>query len=211
MEVVGRPSGIENIAMDAAMMVFPGAEELDVFGPYEVLRAGGIPLRLETVCPGEEVELAHGARLHPHGCLDAERLDLLLVPGGGWNSGAVRGARAQAGNPDALRIIRRVWERGGLVAGVCTGGMILAAAGVLDGLPAMTHHGAMADLRQTAARVIEGARVVDAGPVVTCGGVTAGIDLALHLLTRLTGETGAQRVAEMIEYERRGGVWLAGN
>ncbi len=193
--------------MKAVMLVFAGAEELDVFGPYEVLRAGGIAVRLETVAAAEVVTLAHGARIVPDGVLDPEAVDLLVVPGGGWNSGAARGARAEAGNAATLAALRRVRERGALLAGVCTGGVILAAADVLDGVPAMTHHSAMGDLRASAARVIDGARVVDAGPVVTCGGVTAGIDLALHLLERLAGAEAARRVAAEIEYAPRGLVW----
>lgn len=94
------------------------------------------------------------------------------------------------------------------MASVCTGGMILADAGITDGRPAVTHHGAMDDLRATGAEVVE-ARVVDDGDLVTAGGVTAGIDLALHLLRREVTEAVAARVADEMAYEPRGEVYLA--
>jgi transcriptional regulator GlxA family with amidase domain len=93
-------------------------------------------------------------------------------------------------------------EAGGVVAGVCTGGMLLARAGVLDGRRAVTHASALDDLRATDAVVTE-ARFVDDGDVLTAGGVTSGLDLALHLVERECGADVADRVAEEIEYERR--------
>jgi transcriptional regulator GlxA family with amidase domain len=85
--------------------------------------------------------------------------------------------------------------------------MLLARAGLLRNRPAITHHSAIGDLRAADARVIE-ERVVDDGDIVTCGGVTAGIDLALWLVERFLGADKASETAAHIEYERRGGVWL---
>jgi transcriptional regulator GlxA family with amidase domain len=80
--------------------------------------------------------------------------------------------------------------------------MILSRAGLLDGRPATTHHGALADLRETAAEVRED-RVVDDGDVLTAGGITSGLDLALHLVEREAGRDLADEVAANMAYERR--------
>jgi transcriptional regulator GlxA family with amidase domain len=84
--------------------------------------------------------------------------------------------------------------------------MVLASAGLLDGRPAVTHRGALADLRETDASVVD-ARVVDDGDVVTAGGITAGIDAALWLVEREWGPETAATVAETMEYERSDDVY----
>lgn len=195
--------------MHAAILLFPGAEELDVFGPYETLAiaaAAGAPLTVELVSfgPPEPLRLAHGAVVRP--AREFAATDLLVVPGGGWNSGAAEGAREQAADPRGLDRLRAAHAMGAVVAGVCTGAMILAAAGLLHGRRAVTHQSAMADLRQAGVTVEEQARVVDAGDVVTCGGITAGLDLALHLVGRFFGADLAGHVAATLEYAPRGEV-----
>ncbi|MFB6176115.1 MAG: DJ-1/PfpI family protein, partial [Halobaculum sp.] len=128
--------------------------------------------------------------------------DLLVVPGGGWNDRSMAGAWAEyqrGAIPDAVAAHH---DAGATVASVCTGGMLLAKAGVLDGRPAVTHASALEDLRETEADVRE-ERVVDDGSVVTAGGVTSGIDLALVLVERFAGSAVAEQVSETMEYERR--------
>ena len=88
------------------------------------------------------------------------------------------------------------------MASVCTGAMLLAAAGITDGRPATTHHSALEDLRASGAQVID-ARVVDDGDVMTAAGITSGIDLALYIVEREAGAEIAERVADEIEYEPR--------
>jgi hypothetical protein len=88
------------------------------------------------------------------------------------------------------------------------GAMLVAAAGLLEGRPAITHHSAIDDLRAAGAEVIH-ARVVDAGDVITAGGVTSGLDLALHLVERDHGSAAALAAERELEYERRGIVWRA--
>jgi transcriptional regulator GlxA family with amidase domain len=97
-------------------------------------------------------------------------------------------------------------EEGTILAAICTGSMLLAAAGLLRGRPATTHHGALEDLRTAGAEVIR-ARVVDDGDIVTAGGVTSGLDLALWLVERFAGPQLAVAVEQRLEYERRGTVW----
>jgi transcriptional regulator GlxA family with amidase domain len=99
-------------------------------------------------------------------------------------------------------MIAAAHERGARIASVCTGAMLLAAAGITDGRPATTHHSAIEDLRASGARVVD-ARVVDDGDVMTAGGVTSGIDLALWIVEQEASAEIADRVAAEIEYERR--------
>jgi transcriptional regulator GlxA family with amidase domain len=100
-----------------------------------------------------------------------------------------------------LEVFRTAAES--VVGSVCTGAMLLAAAGLVEGRPAVTHHSAIEDLRAAGAQVVEGARFVDDGDIVTAGGVTSGLDLALHVVELVAGASIAERVALEIEYERR--------
>lgn len=194
----------------ASVLIFDGFESLDAFGPFEVLsagaaRGGDFDVSLVTAEPAEAVRSGDGAVVVPDGTVGETDPDLLVVPGGGWNGREQSGAWAEAERgvvPDLLA------DRaaGTTLAGVCSGGMLLARAGLLEGLPAVTHHGALDDLRETGADVVE-ARVVDAGDVLTAGGVSSGLDLALYLLEREVGSGLAVTVENYLEYERRGTVY----
>lgn len=193
----------------AGVVLFEGFESLDAFGPFEVLSVAAteeptFDVSLCTAEPTDAVDSAHGATVEPDGTVADVDPGLLVVPGGGWNARDGTGAWAEARRgvvPDLLA--GRATDT--TVAGVCTGGMLLARAGLLDGRPAVTHRGAIEDLRATDAEVVD-ARVVDAGDVLTAGGVTAGIDLALHIVEREFGPDRAAAVAETVEHERRGPV-----
>ena len=100
-------------------------------------------------------------------------------------------------------LIGRLHGSGTVMASVCTGAMLLAAAGILKGRPAVTNHLALDDLRAAGARVQAGARVVDDGDVVTSGGPSAELDLAIHLVERYRGTDVADLAASRLEYERR--------
>jgi transcriptional regulator GlxA family with amidase domain len=128
------------------------------------------------------------------------------VPGGGWNDRAPQGARAEAERGDLPRRLAELHAGGARVGSVCTGGMILAAAGLTEGRPATTHRGALDDLRASGAEVVE-ARVVDDGDLITAGGVTSGIDLALHVVEREWGERLADGIASEMEFARDRRVW----
>ena len=197
--------------MRIAVVVFEGFDELDAIGPLEVLRnaaKGGADLEVALVSldGAAEVTGSHGLRVRPDGRLDPDRTDLLVVPGGGWNDRAARGARAEVERGELPAAIAAAHRAGAQVATVCTGAMLATAAGLTRGRPAITHHGAVEELRASGAQVVE-ARVVDDGDLVTAGGVTSGIDLALWLVERHFGAELADAVAAEIEHPRHGEVW----
>lgn len=198
--------------MRAEVVVFDGVEELDALAPYAVLRkaaeAGAdLGVELVTLEGAEEVTGSGGVRMRPEGRLGAgERPDLVIVPGGGWVARAARGARAEAARGDLPRALAELHEGGTILAAVCTGSMLLAAAKLLQGRPATTHQSAIEELRAAGAEVIR-ARVVDDGDIVTAGGVTSGLDLGLWLVERFAGSQLAVVVEQRLEYERRGTVW----
>jgi transcriptional regulator GlxA family with amidase domain len=183
-----------------AFPVFPGAEELDLAGPWEALALardyGEREIELFTVAlTREPVQLRGGLRVVPDYAFGSEpKADAIVVPGG-------PGTRDEAAwRPVVAWVGAR--RQTPLIASVCTGAFVLARVGLLDGRSASTHYSRLAELREQhpAVNVVEGVRVVDEGDVVTAGGVTAGIDLGLHLVSRFFDEELAALVAEVMEY-----------
>jgi transcriptional regulator GlxA family with amidase domain len=193
------------------ILVFDGFDELDAIGPFEVLssvRAMGADLavRLVTLAPQPMVEGLNGARVATDGVLASAgpaRPDVLIVSGGGWASRSPRGVFAEVQRGEIQRVVGSVHAAGSAVAGVCSGGMVLAHAGLTAGRPAITHHTAIEELRQSGA-IVTDARVVDDGDVLTSGGVTSGIDLALHLVARYFGAELSASAARRMEYAPQG-------
>lgn len=199
--------------MKIEVLLYDGCDELDVIGPYEVLEAvgaatGRFEVRLVALAGTESVTGSHGARIQAHAAL-SEAPDVLIVPGGGWNDRRPQGARAEVARGELPRAIAERRAAGATVASVCTGAMVVAAAGLLRGRPAITHHAAIEDLRAAGATVVAEARVVDDGDLLSAGGVTSGIDLALWIVERELGADAATAAARELEYERTGTVWRA--
>lgn len=193
-----------------AIVCYDGFDELDAIGPYEVFRtAGDLGSSLEadlcTLEPRESVTASHGLAVVPQSTLD-DHYDLVVVPGGGWNERDRPGAWSEAQRGDLPDVLTDLHRDGCIVASVCTGGMILATAGLTDGRPATTHHSAIDDLADSGADVVD-ARVVDDGDLLMAGGVTSGIDLALWVVERTSGDEIATETANELEYERRGEVY----
>jgi transcriptional regulator GlxA family with amidase domain len=212
------------------ILLYDGFDELDGIGPYEVFdyalgyaaeegadgsgaasdaATADRPGRVRYVTLGERetVTASHGTRVGVDGVLpdpDGDGApDLLVGPGGGWTArDEEASAWAEAKRGDVPRALGEYHAAGVRTAAVCTGAMLLAEAGVTDGRRAVTHASAVDELRASGATVVD-ARVVDDGDLLTAGGVTSGIDLALHLVEREFGEGIAERVATVIEYERR--------
>ena len=189
-------------------MIYEGVDELDVFGPYEMLRiaaeARSGEVLLASLDGRSEVEASHGATIRPQAGI-AGRWDVLVVPGGGWAQR--KGAFAQAQEGELPSRLAELHREGVTLASVCTGAMLLATAGLTEGRPAITHHVAIEDLRASGAEIVS-ARVVDDGDIVTSGGVTSGIDLGLWLVERLWDAELAATIARRVEHERVGEVHL---
>ena len=185
------------------VFVFPGVEELDFVGPWEVLRAW------ERVWPddGQHVVLlapeegtitcAMGLRIEPElTWATAPPLDVLVYPGG-------QGTVAQLGDETIRGWVRTVAAAGTLMTSVCTGALVFADAGLLDGRPATTHWASLDHLAALGRdiQVRPDDRFVDDGDVITSSGVSAGIDMALHLVARLTSPERAREVRRFIQYD----------
>lgn len=187
--------------MDIAIVVYDGYDDLDVVGPFEVFKyaktfGANLNVGLYTLDSQEIVESGHGIRIEPDGVLP-EAPDIVVVPGGDWK---------EAEEADLTDTVARLQTETTTIASVCTGGILLARAGITDERPAITHQSVIADLRKSGADVVE-ARVVDDGDLVTAGGVTSGIDLAIHLIEREFTADIADRVSNMLEYKPSGDVY----
>jgi transcriptional regulator GlxA family with amidase domain len=145
----------------------------------------------------------------PHRQL-SEDVELLVVPGGPYTSRAPRGTWAEVQRGALPPVIAACHVRGTTVASVCTGAFLLAAGGLLAGRPATTHHDDFDDLEAHAAPVVRDVRVVDDGDIITSGGVTSGIDMALWLVEKHVGPEAADRVAASMEHRRDTSLWRAG-
>ncbi len=193
------------------ILVYDGAEEQDFIGPRDVFghaaHAGG-DLQTSLVRhggPGEATG-AFGTRILVDQGWEPTEADILVVPGGGWGNPDGPGIHRLREDPSVLRGLRRARRSGVVLAGVCTGVMALSAAGLVKGRPCTTHHLTKDVLEQEGGDVVA-ARVVDDRDVVTAGGVTSGLDLALWMVTRECGSAVAARVEAVMEYEQRGVVW----
>jgi transcriptional regulator GlxA family with amidase domain len=197
--------------MRVAVLIYPGFDELDAVGPYEVLRtaqAAGADLETTLVTRDRAARVtgSHGLTVEPQGTLEDAPFDVVIVPGGGWSDRAAEGAYSEAQRGELPAALRRMHETGATLASVCTGGMLVSAAGLSRGRPSTTHQLALEELGEAGAELID-ARVVDDGDLLSSGGVTAGIDLALWLVERSSGKRLADAVARAIEHERQGRVW----
>ncbi|MFZ0834000.1 MAG: DJ-1/PfpI family protein [Mycobacterium sp.] len=188
------------------IVVYDGVDEMDAIGPLEVLRSAGaagadLGVRLVTRTPQPVVTGAYGLRFVPDKTFVPGEADIIVVTGGGWAARADRGAWGEAQRGDWLPLLAEAAQTAHIVAAACTGSMLLAHAGVIGNRRAATHHTAWEDLQATGATLVKD-RVVDDGDLVTSGGVTSGLDLALWLVEREFGRDLAERTAARMEYAR---------
>ncbi|MEM6293765.1 MAG: DJ-1/PfpI family protein [Myxococcota bacterium] len=180
-----------------AILLYPGMTALDAIGPYELLNTlRGRELRFVAKHVGPIVTdsgaLVLGAT---HSFEQTLRPDLVLVPG---SSAATARTMADA---ETLQWLRAVHPHTRFTTSVCTGALILAAAGLLEGLSATTHWAGMSVLERFGVTPRPNDRIVREGKVFTAAGVSAGLDLALTLLAELDGDEAARRAQLMIEYD----------
>jgi transcriptional regulator GlxA family with amidase domain len=183
-------------AKTVAIFIHEGVELLDFAGPGEVFASSGF--EVYTVAATTEPIVSQGfVTVTPQYSIDnAPAPDILVLPGGSTGT--------PLKNPAVIEWIRKVSRDTTVSLSVCTGAFLLAKAGLLDGLSATTFHGQIDGLRSAAPRttVIENTRWVDNGRIVTTAGVSAGIDGALQVVTRLRGQDVAERTARYMEYDK---------
>jgi putative intracellular protease/amidase len=183
------------MTMRIAIPIFPKVTALDAIGPYEVLsRLPGAEVVFVSFEPGPQRTDNGMLSLNADAALeDVPDPDILVFPGG-------FGTRPLMKDERMLDWVRRVHETTTWTTSVCTGSLVLAAAGLLDGLEATTHWAAMDILARHGARPTS-RRVVERGKIVTAAGVSSGIDMALFLAGRIAGDTVAQAIQLGIEYD----------
>ena len=197
---------------NVGILIFPDVEILDFCGPFEVFASTTLPPQTDgdpetrlfevfTIAERAELVACRGGLLvQPNHTLDDHPpLDLVVIPGG-------YGTLREQENPVILDWITRQRRTGALTTSVCTGAFLLGAAGLLDGLRATTHWTTIEGLRTNhpTTEVLADARVIDEGEIITSAGVSAGIDMALHVVHRLHGDEIAQRTARDMEYDWTG-------
>jgi len=190
-------------ARNVAILLFDDVEVLDFAGPFEVFAVSfdAHNVRLFNVYTvsetGETVSARNGLSVNPtYSFATCPKPDIILVPGG-------QGTRPLINHAATIDWIRRQNEKTELTLSVCTGALLLAKSGILSGLSATTYHTAFDMLAELAPDVTlrPGERWVDNGKVVTSAGVSAGIDMALHIVGRLHGVEQSIRTARHMEYE----------
>jgi putative intracellular protease/amidase len=182
--------------MNVAILLYEGLTALDAIGPYEVL----------TLLPGARVQFVAKeagplrtdsgalALVADYGFADVASADVVVVPG------SSNSTRAAMGDGATLEWLRAIHETTRWTTSVCSGALILAAAGLLKGLKATTHWAALEHLRAFGAEPVR-ERVVRQGKIVTAAGVSAGIDMALYLAGEIAGAEVAQTIQLIMEYD----------
>lgn len=191
--------------MNIGIYIYDQAEVLDFSGPFEVFSTAArisededifTPLLISQ--QSDSVKARGGYQVQPHfGFHNHPALDVLIVVGGEHDR--------EMDKPQVLDWIAEQADKVSLVASVCTGAFILAKAGVLTGERVTTHWADIPDLRQMfpALEVVEGARWIDSGEVVTSGGISAGIDMSLYLVEKLHSRELAEKTARQMEFDWR--------
>jgi putative intracellular protease/amidase len=181
--------------MQIAFLLYPGFTALDAIGPYDVLnRLPGAEVVFVAEQPGPiTTEAGSLSLVATHSLEQVSAPDILVVPGGYGNRGLLE-------HRPLLDWLAAAHEATTWTTSVCTGALLLAAAGVLDGIPATTHWLQFDTLARLGAQPVA-ERVVEHGKIVTAAGVSAGIDMALTLAQRIAGDRVAQAIQLGIEYD----------
>lgn len=180
------------------VLIFPQVEELDFVAPFEVLSYSnkikpGSTQVLLIAENSQPVEAFNGMKVIPHTTIaNSPPLDILIVPGG-------KGRLAAMKNSAILEFIEAQSHCAQFISSVCTGALILAAAGLLTNKQATTYHTAFDELKTYSVDVLT-QKVVHDGQIITAAGISSGIELGLYLLKLLFGPSMAQEVADKIEY-----------
>lgn len=191
-------SNIKNVGI----FIFNDVEVMDFCGPFEVFSVANKvstddPFNIFTVSEKSESIYAYNnlcvnAKYNMDNC---PKLDILIIPGG-------KGSQTEINNKTTLDWIKLNYPRVELLLTVCTGSAIVGKCGLLDGMTVTTHHAALDLLKEAApnANVVSGKRYIDNGKIMTSGGISAGIDMSLHVVGKLLGEETVQKTIDVMEY-----------
>lgn len=186
-----------------AIVLFPGVELLDFCGPAEVFSVAcetvNFPYSICTVAERDSEIVSNGVRIRPDFELEkCPPISALLIPGG-------RGTRNEINNERLVSWVKSHSAGVDLLMSVCTGALILAKAGLLDGVEATTHHNSLQLLAEISpnTRIHHNRRFVVCGKIVTSAGIVAGIDMSLYIVERLCGKLAADEVSAHLEHVRR--------
>jgi len=184
------------------IFLFDDVEVLDFAGPFEVFSVTSQlnnyePFSVFTISEtGEEINAVNGLNVLPDFSFeDHPDIDILIVPGGD-------GTKMEMEKQSVSDWISQVNEHTTITMSVCSGARILANVGLLDGLNSTTHHDVIKDIKKITSEtnILEGNRFVDAGKIMTSGGISAGIDLSLHVVEKLFGKSMAEETMIYMEY-----------
>lgn len=181
------------MTLHIGLLVFPGVQQLDLTGPYEVFASAAGTATHLVWRDAAPIASVTGLRLTPTMTFaDCPRLDVLCVPGGA-------GVNALLRDEEVLAFLRTQAAGARFTTSVCTGALVLGAAGLLKGRRATTHWNALDFLERFGATPSED-RVVRDGDLITAGGVTSGLDFGLTIIAELLGAAEARTIQLMLEY-----------
>ena len=187
------------MARAVAFVLFEGAEELDFVGPWEVFTMAAMvkPGEISAFTVAEKAGLVKCAKglqvVAEYDFENCPKADIVLVPGG-------MATREEVNNAKMTAFLARMDGQAEYTTSVCTGALLLEKAGVLKGLRATTHWAAIPELKATGTETVDDARFVDNGRVITSSGVSAGIDMALHVVGKIWGPQTAMATQKYMEY-----------
>ncbi|UQZ77414.1 AraC family transcriptional regulator [Niallia circulans] len=186
------------------IFLFNDVEVLDFAGPFEVFSVtareeGSKPFIVQTISEtGQMIRARNGLKVYPdYSFQTMPKFDLLIIPGG-------LGARErEVHNKTVINWIKEQMGEVQWMASVCTGALLLAEAGLLDGLNATTHWASLTRLKEEypQVNVVKKVKFVDEGRIITSGGISAGINMSFHLVKRLAGVKIAKETAKRMEYD----------
>jgi transcriptional regulator GlxA family with amidase domain len=204
---------LQSRTLDVAILLFPEVEVLDFAGPFEVFSVASRiardrshpPFRVSTVAAQRlPVAARHGLPVIANFSFEERPpVDLLIVPGGIVDQ--------PLADPSTLSWLAAAAKQAALTASVCTGAFLLAKLGLLAGRTVTTHWEDIPELRSTFPdmTVVEDVPYVDGGDIVTSAGISAGIDMSLHLVARVLGTPAAQATARQMQYNWKGVLEVA--
>ncbi len=188
---------------NTAILIFNDVEVLDFTGPYEVFSSanteyGGKIFNVYTIAEKDsEIKSANGLRIIPDYTLTSSPPpNILIIPGG-------NGRKIEMNNSILLDWIKEKFSSLEFLLSVCTGAFILGKTGLLDGAKAATHHYSYEEFEKTFPNIklVKNVKFIDSGKIITAAGVSSGINMSLHMISKLFGEELSKKTAEHIEFD----------